>query len=164
MPRILSEPLPLNPGFTVDGAGKITGARVRLLTRTDRQTIQEAVAIKASSQIRDIQLAAKQVAVSSGQPPKAGELDSIVKTNMIFTIQEDEEFKQKIHSFILEDGTEIDAREKVETWIGLLTEPDEQELNYQMREQGRAHQRPHFRPKHTCASCGEPVDCVDEQG
>jgi hypothetical protein len=161
---IVSEKIELNPGFKVEGVGRIVGAKVQLLSRQARSIVESAIEITTDQEIRDMQAAkAQQVAGQGGNLRTADvTIDPLVRTSALMRVQRDLMFKHKIHCFITEDGQEINGRDKIDVWVGLLVDPDEEELVYQMGELERQYQRSRFRPRHTCSACGAPVDCSQE--
>lgn len=144
--RITSERFDLNPGFEAEGQ-KFTGAKVRLLTRNERDSAEALVQQKAAQEIR----AAQKAAGKEGSPGAPGgqpdDLDAFLKFAIAERVRARALSVLGIECFVSTDGAEIRDRDKIEAYCGLLTEPDEEAIADEQQGLRDRFRRPKFRPQ-----------------
>jgi hypothetical protein len=126
-----------------------------MLTNAERRIVDTAIRAKTDSEIASIKNAKK------GDKEAQAVGDAVLAYTVGQKVERLHLFVEQIHSFITDDGTIIEDRKSIERCVGLLLEPDEEEIAYQQEELKRTYRHSHFRQPHTCPECGyENVECA----
>jgi IS30 family transposase len=146
--KLSSDNFDLSPGAEHPEFGTITGCRVRLIKNSQLTLLSAAIRQKSNAAIRN------------EQDSSEGELDPYVKFSLTNEISQQLANVYSIEAFVTKDGKEITEFHQIESIYKHLTEPDVEELEWQVKDLADKFRRPKSRAKHKCGKCGGAVECT----